>query len=301
MTRAFYFLTASLILLAGVVKAQNKPAALQFHSSLEEEAIKEYLEQKEVDIFALQLISAVNISEAELEVYQAKLNEFVEKLSEKRRKYNDDERFLSYAFYKVNQKFLKRYRAFTSPALLFETGEYDCLSGTTLYALILDRMNIKYDIVETNYHIYLRVQHKNKVFLMESTDPMYGFIADQQEVADRLRGYDNDIDNRQGQSIQDKEVYVFETVVKENIDLYDLAGLHYYNAAVHSFNQEDISSSINNLEKAVVFYFSPRISEFGTLMARTLLEVDQVNEEAKRSYLNRINNLLNAQSSYAVR
>lgn len=300
MKRAFYFLTVGLLPIFGVVQSQHIPAtSLNFHSVLEEDAIKEFLDKKQVDMFALQLISTSDLSESELTDYNARLDEFVEKLSEKKQKYQDDEKFLSYIFYKVNQKFLKRYRAFTSPGTLFKTGEYDCLSGTTLYALILNKLDIEHDIVETNHHIYLRIQSAGKVFLMESTDPMYGFIADQKEVAERLNSLDS---NTPGENIvTDKEVYVFENRVNESIDMYDLVGLHYYNAAVNSYNQEDISASINNLEKAVIFYFSPRISEFGMLVAKTLLQVDQIEDEAKRDYLNRINNVLSVERSYAVR
>ncbi|MBL6447451.1 hypothetical protein JMN32_14125 [Fulvivirga sp. 29W222] len=302
MKRPFYFLALGFILTFGVVHSQTKlVSSLNFHSALEEEVIIEFLQKKDVDLLELQLISSRDISASVLKAYNTRLDEFVKKLSEKRGKYKSDKQFLSYAFYKVNQKFLKRYKPFTSPALLFKTGEYDCLSGTTLYALILHRLGIEHDIVETNHHIYLRVQHENEVFLMESTDPMYGFIADQKEVANRLSYYNHGNSIREGENIANKEVYVFESQVNDNIDMFDLVGLHYYNAAINSFNQEDISSSIDNLEKAVVFYFSPRISEFGLLVAKTLLEVDQIQDEAKRDYLNRINNLLTTERSYAVR
>ncbi|UII34086.1 hypothetical protein LVD17_09695 [Fulvivirga ulvae] len=302
MRRAFYFFTIGLMLVFGTLKSQNIPAtSLSFHSALEEQAIKEFMENKEGNMFALQMISAHDLSATELSDYSTRLDEFVVKLSEKRQKYKNDEKFLSYIFYKINQKFLKRYKPFTSPAMLFKTGEYDCLSGTTMYALILDRLDIDHDIVETNHHIYLRIERAGKVYLMESTDPMYGFIADQKEVANRLNDYDYEAGAGIPRESVDKDVYVFRNQVNETIDMYDLVGLHYYNAAVNSFNQEDISTSINNLEKAVVFYFSPRISEFGLLVGKTLLQVNHIQGEDKRDYLNRINHLLSVERTYAVR
>ena len=278
---------------------QLSNSGLRYHTIFEEQVIESYLQDKPIDILTLQFISTPHVSGQEVTSYAGIIDEFVMRLEEKRAKIKNEERFYEYFFYKVNQRFLKRYKPFASPARLLESGHYDCLSGTTLYALFLNKLGMDFEVVETTYHIYLKLNIGDKVCLIESTDPISGFITDEAEVEARLAEY---IISTPGYlSSENKAIFEFEHDVDGAVDLKALAGLHYYNAAVNAYNNEEIEKSIDQLEKATLFYYSSRITELGSVINTTLLSLNDLDNDLKRDYLHRINKVMESGKIYAMR
>jgi hypothetical protein len=66
------------------------------------------------------------------------LSQFVDKLSAKRESFKNDEAFLNHLFVKTHQRFLKHYEEYVSFSSMINKGTYNCLTGTALYALLLD-------------------------------------------------------------------------------------------------------------------------------------------------------------------
>ena len=84
---------------------------------------------------------------------QEEIVRFSESLNHKRFRYKQEIDFWKHVYYKVHRKYLKTY---SSPSTLNDvlvTGNYDCLSGTALYAMIFQALGADYQIIETNYHI----------------------------------------------------------------------------------------------------------------------------------------------------
>jgi hypothetical protein len=90
-----------------------------------------------------------------------KMFKFLTRLSEKREAFKNEELFLSHVFTKTHQRFLKRYTEPSSFNDLLKDGNYNCLTGTALYALILEHLHFRYQVIETNYHIFLLVTTEN--------------------------------------------------------------------------------------------------------------------------------------------
>src|SRR6218665_2366950 len=55
----------------------------------------------------------------------------------------------------VHKQFLKIYKEKNGFMDLFESGEYNCLSASALYAIIFSKISIPYQIRETPTHVYL--------------------------------------------------------------------------------------------------------------------------------------------------
>lgn len=98
-------------------------------------------------------------------------------------KTKNEQQFVRYLFYKLHRKSLKRYEQYVSFADMVTRGSYDCLTASSLYAVYLLDLGFKLDIVETEFHMYLRVYTRNGPVLLETTDPLYGFISLADEVA----------------------------------------------------------------------------------------------------------------------
>ncbi|MDN5201590.1 hypothetical protein QQ008_09465 [Fulvivirgaceae bacterium BMA10] len=263
---------------------------LSYDSEYEEKIIKLFQSDDRVDQFDLFLISNAKISWKESEKFKANFNEFVASLEEKRVKIGNDERFLNHLFYKVHRKYLKNYVEHSSFGDVFLNGNYDCLSGTALYALILDRLEIQYAIKETDYHVLLMVEINGKQFLLESTDPLSGLVSDKEKIIERIEKYLNrEIGPNQNPSqvASEESYYQYSFIVYNDITLTQLAGLQYYNQAIASYNQQDLVNTLAQLEKCLVFYHSERIEEFLTLAVSAVVKDKSMDFKTKGNLIQR--------------
>lgn len=273
-----------LFAIPGVTFSQSATSKLVYHSEVEKNSINSYLTHEQIDAFELQLIADPSLTHAAVAEHKAFFNDMVSYFKVKQEKAKDQERFLSTVFYKVHRKYLKNYQPFTSFHSTLSTGDYDCLSGTTLYALLLKQLNIDFRIIEMNYHIYLKIKIEGgNEILIESTDPLNGFITNQDEIESRLAHFDEETDKPIASN-----AYKYSVQLHEEIDLRSLSGLHYYNEAVESFNNQQLDRSVYLLEKARLFYYSPRLGEFGHVLAQALLSNESMEVEEKRGFLSRI-------------
>ncbi len=228
------------------------------------------------DRFQLLLQSAPN-QQPELAI--SKMNQFISKLQEKRNKLKSDENFLRYAFRESHKTLLINYKAYSQFPEMFDSGNYDCLSATAFFSVVLDKFGFDYKIVETNYHIFLMVEADNKKILLESTDKRNGFVSSNQSINDRLTTY------RENKTFvataSDKHYYQYNLDLYQEVQPQQLPGLLYFNQAVTAFNDNDLKACALKLRKAVRIYNSPRIAEFALILVSKVADSELSNEEKK--------------------
>jgi hypothetical protein len=213
--------------------------------------------------FIEQVLVNENTSRDQIEIYTQRLEESLSELKKKQPKFKSEQDFLEYVFYKVHKKHLKKYEAYKSFNSLLEDGKYGCLTGTALYAVILDKLGFDYRIVETNYHIYLLAKTEEGEVLMESTDTFTGFVSNPKEIKERIKI------SLEEQVAEDNE-YQYALNIYNQISLTELIGLQYYNQAVNAYNAQNISESLHQLNEAAKYYPSPRIVELLGVINQTL-------------------------------
>ena len=248
------------------------------------------------DLFAQQLMADPQVTKEEHDAFAERLDAFVTHLRAKRGKYKSELDFVSTVFYKTHRKFLKRYRSFTPFGEMFRSGSYDCLSATTLYAILLTRLDIEYEVVETNYHIYINVSTPKGNALIESTDPIYGYATDPKEIKERINVFNTGDPTRAG-----KDQYAFVAKVNDRVSMKELIGLQYYNASIHAYNGGEFDKAINLFQKALHFRQNERMNEFGLVMAQTILGHNDLTAEAKSAYINKIAEQLQLEITLASR
>jgi hypothetical protein len=182
-----------------------------------------------------------------LEKVTKEINLFCQELAQKIDK-QSYKKTIKQIFYQVHRKYLKRYQLYSSFEQTMNEGLYDCVSGTTLYAVILEKLGFTYEIKETPFHVYLLVKTEEGKFLIESTNPLEGLVVDEDKVSD-LELYYTMLPKQEGESI------TFNNV----IDLKQLAGLQYYNEAVTYFNTQKYDDAAQKLHDALNYYQSDRI------------------------------------------
>lgn len=216
------------------------------------------------------------------------LAKFVTTVQECKNTFKSDLSFLNYLFYKTHNRFLKHYEEYSSFSELLSKGNYNCLTGTALYALLLDRLGYDFTIVETNYHIFLVVNSGAEKVLFEATDPQHGFVSNPYAVDERIHHYQQNLQAKDGEN--GKVYYQYRSAVYSHVTMEQLTGLLYYNLAVKAYNQQELIASVNLLKRAMDSYTSPRIEEFSSIILLTLEESNiQVSE--KQAYIRQIKSL----------
>jgi hypothetical protein len=213
------------------------------------------------------------------EMHFEKFERHLEKLKERESHFDSDHAFLKYIFVKTHQRFLKNFNATSRFDQLFKNGgSYNCLTATALLALTLEHFAFDYEIIETNYHIFLTVNVDGKKVLIETTDLASGFVDDEASIKERMARYrSHGVKSSDGS----KTYFKFTSEVYRGVNLSELLGLLNYNLAVEAYNQGQIASSIDFLKASSSLYHSDRVKEFYELLSLTIREAKLTMSEKK--------------------
>lgn len=213
------------------------------------------------------------------ELATSNMNQFISELQVKRDKIKSDENFLRYAFRESHKTFFHHYKAYSQFTEIFDSGNYDCLTATSFFSVVLDSFGFEYKIIETNYHIFLVVKTDQKQILLESTDKTNGFVSDEKSVNEKLNAY------RENKTLSaantDKYYYQYDMDLYQEVMPQQLTGLLYFNQAVTAFNDNDLTGCALKLKKAVRIYNSPRIAEFAVILVTKVVDSELSDEEKK--------------------
>lgn len=198
-------------------------------------------------------------------------------------------RFCRVLFNRTHQEFFRRYSQFASFSETLNKGKYNCLTGTALYALLLNHFEINYTIIETNYHIFLLADTNDGQVLFEATDPINGFVTDAKEIARRIDHYKKNIP--QGAPLDGKRYYTYTSELFQPVGLGELRGLLHYNVSTNAYNNQDFRVAIDHLDRALDLYSSPRLAEFSTVLLGAVIQ-SNVDDATKGRYIHQIKGII---------
>ena len=182
-----------------------------------------------------------------------KVGEALSALDKKQQRYKSQTDFAEYVYFFVHRKFLKNYVQFASLENTVLKGNYDCLTGTTLYSLFLSELGIDHVIVENNFHIYLLLYPgSEQEILLETTDPMFGFISDQTEIARLKEEY------KAANGVSKAKVQL-DINLDRMLSGSELLGLLFYNQSVKMINLGDVDAAIDYAGLSSKYYNGERI------------------------------------------
>jgi hypothetical protein len=199
-----------------------------------------------------------------------------------------DQRTLGKLFRKIHSRFLKKYVALSDFDQLFTKGKYDCLTATALFSYVLEEMGYDFKLMETNYHIFIMVQTKEGMVLLETTDRLGGFITDPTTIRSRTGEYSK---NWLVSKKEDRILYDYSFKLYQEITPDRLTGLLIYNQAVKAYNHGDLQSCARLLERAYDLYSSVRCEALGDILTQTLME-RKVSEEVRATCMAHLKSIL---------
>jgi hypothetical protein len=201
-------------------------------------------EVESLALFAKDSVSSVSL---------ANFHQLNRQLSRKRQQFSKESDFLYWAFYYVHRRYLKRYTRQSTLSDLLEKGRYNCVTASALYALLFEQLNIRYQIWEMDYHAYISVETDGKMVMLETTDPMCGFVTEPAEIRRQL----NEIltDARQYQ----RKTGMPMPLIHRVIQLHQLAGLQFYNLAIDQYIDGHVEEAHRLVIKALACYPASRL------------------------------------------
>jgi hypothetical protein len=194
--------------------------------------------------------------------------ELVNELDSKAAKKGKEFKFLRQIFEKTHQRLLKKYEQHSTFNSMLEEGRFDCVSGSAALSLLLERYGYSFDIVETDYHVFIVTQVDGQKVVLESTLPIGGMINTPSEVEKYLDSY-KPIKHAQlkafNQGLAGPAIDYSDNSIFRKVSLKQLAGLQYYNDAIVHFNAQSFAQAVDQLSKAYTLYPSDRILDLREL------------------------------------
>lgn len=171
----------------------------------------------------------------------------------------------------VHKRFFKVYKLQNSFSDIFERGEYNCVSGSAMYAMVFQKMGIPYQILEAPQHVFLMAYPNSHKVFIETTSPQNGYLKFNEAYMERFINYmvktklisQDELTNSTAAELFNK--YYFD---KNGMNIIQLAAIQYANYAVYFLENNDYRQALPNIQKA--YYLSP--NERHKYVLRTVLE-----------------------------
>jgi len=276
-------LVLGLVMYSSPLVSQDLPGlsyCLLFDSKLEKMAFQE-AKSTECDPMILLLAYDPEMDSTRYEQVHDEISGFARLLEDKKDRYRSESAFLNFVFNKVHQKYLKQFKGDEPFEGIFNGGTYNCVSGTALYACILNQLNYEVKLLETRYHLFLVVTLPDSTHaLFEATDPLQGFVFNETRIEKQIKGY---LANEKEALLRGDALSApfNNECILNKVSFIELAGLHYYNIAVDLINKRNFYDAFRALRKANILY--PSSHRITDLLELTRLKY---NDELSEAYAN---------------
>ncbi|MCR9154913.1 MAG: hypothetical protein NXI09_12460 [Bacteroidetes bacterium] len=236
---------------------------LEFNNDFEK-ANFQALNAGDTNYLAILIASSGRISQEDGQNYLMAVEELYQSLDSAKLKRKSMKRIVKTVFNAVHNNLLIKYEFENQFCEIFETGYYNCVSASAMYAYMFDRLGIHHQIMETPNHVYVVAYYDDESWVVESTDPQQGYF----EVDEGY--YSSYIDYLLEQkliSIEQVSSPNFDSILNsinptEHISMARLSSIQYHNQALYDLDKDRPWSAVQNLLKAL--YLKPNGDFAGT-------------------------------------
>lgn len=231
---------------------------LVYQFAFEERLVTEALNNAQPDF--LSLFSAINTDSIKAMQYGNRLNNFYITLDTKVLAAKSNRQKAKVIFKEVHDHFFKQYEEFTSFNNIFESGLYNCVTGSMLYSLVLKKYGIPYEIKEKPTHVYIVAFPESENILFETTNPKGFYMLDEKQKKTYVQGLvalkftTQEHVNKVGFGNAFNEFYYNS----ESITQTQLAALQYYNFALAEHESGHSHAAIAHALKTNMLFPSSR-------------------------------------------
>jgi len=229
---------------------------LKFHSEFEKEAIHNYvLNKKDTLNLFLSIDSGMTIEVAQK--YNAAYRTMISELLEKKIDSKKVNKRVRKSFALLHSRYLRKYNEIEFLPVLFQKGNYNCVTSSILYSMVFEELNIPYKVQATKNHVYLVANPGPNSIVVETTNPK---MDKPQFIKEYKRDYVSHLKAIKLVSEQEYKSKSVDEIFEEKInkvwpaDFDNLVGFQYYNLALVKFSNNEVEKSYELFQKAYFFY-----------------------------------------------
>ena len=228
---------------------------LAIAQTVEEEFLSNPKFDSQIEKITGLMLQKKDVTLPEIEEISKSIDKFIVQFENSKFKKKSIEKQVKLIFEKTHDKFFKKYEYLASFDEIFNDGIYNCVSGSALFVLILEKLQIKYHIISEPNHVFVIVNPRSEAIVIESTDPVTGagFVDEKfkrdyikEMVAQKL------LLREEFPGATDVEIYnsLFDDQ-QEIVNIKDLFAYQYSNTAAENIMSENLELAIKNLEKSI--------------------------------------------------
>lgn len=144
--------------------------------------------------------------------------------------------WLKEVFAFAKESVFEEYSLYTTTGELLDNGNFNCVSGTAFFAVLLRQAGYDVTPFEMQHHVYLSVvSASGKKYIIESTDRETGVFRQKKNTSYYL---------------YDKQFGTWQ----QPVTLQQLAGLEWYNLAIAAYNHQKFGQAIRYCHLAQAYY-----------------------------------------------
>lgn len=248
---------------------------LKYQSNFEKVALQNFVTLQK-DTFNLMMAIDENMTENKSKEQYKKYSEIFNELSLKKIETKSLTTKIKMSYKAVHDRFLIKYSENEFFPTTMESGEYNCVSASILYAMIFDHLKIPYKVMASTNHVYLVANPGSKSMVIETTNPGLEntfFTGDfKQQYVDNLKNSKLiSISEYKNKSLEE----IFQEKFKEVKDatLFNLPGFQYYNKALKLAQNNDIENAYKLAQKA--YFFFPIVQSKALLNNSLIFQLDK--------------------------
>lgn len=272
---------------------------LNFKNEFEKNAFLTFISKNstanKIDLFLNHYTKQDDYNSSEV---QKKISEFVSELKTETANMSETKK-VSHIFKAAHRKLFKVYQLQNSFRNIFETGEYNCVSGSALYAIIFELMDIPYQIVEAPQHVFLFAYPNTHKIAIETTIPKNGYLSFNENYIQKFTKHllenklisQNEYDNTSTSDLFNK--YYF---AKNSLSLKELVAIQYSNYAIYYGEENEQKKAYEEIKKAYFIFQNVRNKYILNYLVEYLLnncDYKDPKDIQKLMILSRFNNLDN--------
>lgn len=237
-----FYVLFGLLFFVNVAFSQD---SIQYSSDAEKANIENYIKNKKVDSFSL-FFSIDNGNESEQLEARKICEKWINGIKERKIDFSK-EKNLKMLLEEIHEAFLYKYVENTQFSKIFSHGEFNCVTASVLYCMLLNQLGFVTELKELKTHVYLTVKSGDKFLDVETTIPEdLVRITKKTKSIYIARLLENKLVTQS--EVDEKGVeQLFDEIYYENktINLVQLAGLTYGNFAVTYLQDKNYFKSLN--------------------------------------------------------
>ncbi|MEM6347637.1 MAG: hypothetical protein AAF927_27365 [Bacteroidota bacterium] len=261
--------------------AQSEPIAdklgylpqWQFHNELEMQNWPKLLAGAEIEPSTLLLMTLPAVSASRMGIYQDRLTALYQELDKK--KFASKSRLAQAKMLRklLYKDFFKQYEYLAGLDKLFDEGSFNCLTASTLTALVMEHYQIPYQLKENDNVISIEIGEGEDRILMANEDGL-GYTPDNGLMEGLFVTFLEKIKvvkEQERRLYDDRQLFHKYLMGRGTISFKELVGIHYFCQGYLAFAKEERQRAIGLLEKAFVFFPEGKRIAYWILNDRMLL------------------------------